>query len=218
MPHLRIFLAAAATASALLWAAPADAETLPYGVDASNHDAGFDWSGDELSFGIAKASEGTGFTDKAFARHWRELKENKLVRGAYHFGRPGSDPVRQADHFLQVVEKQGLESGDLLVLDLEVTDGRSTAQVNAWAKRWLERVRAETGVRPLFYSSYSFAQQYGGGLGDYPLWVAHYGRDKGKVSAPAPWKDWVLHQYSSTDHDNNVARVTMDELRGLGYR
>ncbi|WP_327085663.1 GH25 family lysozyme [Nonomuraea sp. NBC_01738] len=190
---------------------------LPYGVDVSNHDAGFDWGADGLAFGIAKASEGTGFTDKTFARNWSEIKRNGLVRGAYHFGRPGADPVRQADRFLDTVTKQGLEAGDLLILDLEVTDGRSAKEVNAWAKRWLERVHDVTGVRALFYSSWSFAQTHGDGLGDYPLWVAHYGKEKGEVTAPEPWTSWAIHQYASTDHDHNVARLPKEELRALGY-
>lgn len=212
-------LGAGATA-AVLWATPAVAfaEAQPYGVDVSNHDQGFDWSADGLSFGIAKASEGTTFTDATFARNWTEIKKNGLVRGAYHFGRPGADPVRQADRFVEVVKKQGLAEGDLLVLDLEVTDGRSAKEVNTWATRWLERVYAATGVKPIFYSSWSFAQTHGDGLGQYPLWVAHYGKAKGELEAPRPWKDWAIHQYASTDHDHNVANLSPQQLRELGYQ
>ena len=82
------------------------------------------------------------------------------------------------------MRQQGLARGDLLVLDLEVTEGRSTEQVNRWAKRWLSHVRSETGTRPMFYSSWSFAQEHGAGLRQYPLWVAHYGEDRGEVEAP----------------------------------
>ncbi|MFE3451976.1 glycoside hydrolase family 25 protein [Nonomuraea sp. NPDC059194] len=220
MPHKKARLVGACVAAAaLVWATPAmaTAETKPYGVDVSNHDQGFDWGADGLSFGIAKASEGTSFADATFARNWAEIKKNGLVRGAYHFGRPGADPVRQADRFLDVVKKQGLDNGDLLILDLEVTDGRSAKEVNAWAKRWLERVRAATGVKPIFYSSWSFAQRHGDGLGDYPLWVAHYGKAKGEVSAPKPWKEWAIHQYASTDHDHNVASLSPMGLRDLGF-
>ncbi|NUT39686.1 MAG: CHAP domain-containing protein [Thermoactinospora sp.] len=206
-----------AATTAAVQAAPAE-PSQPYGVDVSNHDQGFDWSADNLSFGIAKVTEGLTFTDGTFARNWSELKKNGLVRGAYHFGRPGQDPVRQADRFVAEVRKHGLEQGDLLVLDLEVTDGRPAGEVNAWARRWLERVREATGVRPMFYSSWSFARTHGEGLGDYPLWVAHYGKDKGEVEAPQPWKEWALHQYASTDHDHNVARVSPERLRQLGYQ
>jgi GH25 family lysozyme M1 (1,4-beta-N-acetylmuramidase) len=187
-------------------------------VDVSTYDRGFRWDGDGLAFGIAKATEGTGRDDATFTRNWTKIRQNGLVRGAYHYGHPGNDPVREADHFVSVVSKAGLQPGDLLMLDLETTDGRSAHQVNQWAKSWLEHVRQKTGVKPFFYSSWSFAQQYGSGLGDYPLWVAHYGRAPGRVAAPSPWKTWTIHQYESTDHDHNVSRLSPEQLRGLGYR
>ncbi|TYK53183.1 hypothetical protein FXF68_05545 [Actinomadura decatromicini] len=189
----------------------------PYGVDVSHHDKGFDWSQKKLSFGIVKATEGVEHKDSTFDRNWAEIQENGLVRGAYHYGRPGNDPVREADHYLKTVTSAGLRSGDLLVLDLETTDGRSKSEVNDWAKRWLERVQQKTGVKPLFYSSWSFAKEYGKGLGLYPLWVAHYGKARGRVAAPTPWKQWAIHQYASTDHDHNVSRLSADGLRQLGY-
>uniref|UniRef100_UPI0038B417CF hypothetical protein n=1 Tax=Actinomadura soli TaxID=2508997 RepID=UPI0038B417CF len=55
-------------------------------------------------------------------------------------------------------------------------------------------------------------------MGEYPLWVAHYGRPPGKVTAPSPWKQWAIHQYASTDHDHNVSRLSADQLRQLGYK
>ncbi|MEV0586389.1 glycoside hydrolase family 25 protein [Nonomuraea sp. NPDC050310] len=209
---------ALAAAVAAVPAVAAQAEGQVKGVDASRYDATFDWGTPGVEFGFAKASEGERGTDPAFARHWREMRGNGLVRGAYHYGHPGTDPVREADHFLTVVRQQGLVQGDLLALDLEVADGRSVEQVNAWARRWLERVEQQTGVKPFFYSSWSFAGQYGEGLGEYPLWVAHYGKSKGEVEPPRPWREWVVHQYASTDHDWNVSRVSPQELRALGVK
>ncbi|MER6817468.1 GH25 family lysozyme [Spirillospora sp. NPDC000708] len=190
---------------------------LPQGVDVSTYDRGVDWGGGRLAFGIAKATEGTGHDDATFPANWAKIRQNGLVRGAYHYGHPKNDPVREADHFLSAVTSAGLQPGDLLMLDLETTDGRSDHQVNAWAKRWLEHVQRKTGVKAFFYSSWSFAQEHGDGLGGYPLWVAHYGKAPGRVTAPSPWKQWTIHQYASTDHDHNVSRLAADRLRGLGY-
>ncbi|MQY07691.1 glycoside hydrolase family 25 protein [Actinomadura macrotermitis] len=191
---------------------------LAHGVDVSTYDRGFDWGQKGLAFGIAKATEGTARDDATFAGNWAKIRQNGLVRGAYHYGHPKNDPVREADHFLSVVAAAGLQPGDLLMLDLETTDGRSDRQVNDWARRWLEHVKEKTGVKAFFYSSWSFAQQRGAGLGDYPLWVAHYGKAPGRVTPPSPWKQWAIHQYESTDHDHNVSRLTPDQLRQLGYR
>ncbi|MCP2336056.1 glycoside hydrolase family 25 protein [Actinomadura rupiterrae] len=211
----------AGAAAALGLALPAQAETsnpgLPHGIDVSSFDQGIDWRSGDLAFGIAKATEGRTLDDPGFAQNWKELGQYGKVRGAYHYAHPDNDPVQEADHFVRVVQQQGLKDGDLLMLDLEDSDGRSTQAVNAWAKTWLERVTQQTGVKPFFYSSWSFAQQYGAGLGDYPLWVAHYGEDAGQVTPPAPWTSWTLHQYASTDHDHNVSRLSTDQLKALGY-
>ncbi|AQZ63705.1 hypothetical protein BKM31_21580 [[Actinomadura] parvosata subsp. kistnae] len=192
--------------------------SLSYGLDISNYEPLYDWSASSAQFGIVKATEGTAFRDASFARHWRELGDKGIVRGAYHFGHPGNDPIAEADHFLAVVNAQPAKPGDLLVLDLETTDGRSVDQVNAWAKAWLSHVKARTGIAPMFYSGWNFADTYGKGLAEYPLWVAHYGRAKGAVTPPADWKSWTIHQYTDSPIDQNVSALSPDELRGLGRR
>ncbi|GAA5038322.1 GH25 family lysozyme M1 (1,4-beta-N-acetylmuramidase) [Thermocatellispora tengchongensis] len=194
----------------------AGAAPLTYGQDVSNYQPDHDWTASPAQFGIIKASEGTGFRDRAFARHWRELDKKGIVRGAYHYGHPGNDPIAEAEHFLSVVNSQPAKPGDLLVLDLETTDGRSVAEVNAWAKTWLAHVKAKTGATPIFYSGWNFADTYGKGLAEYPLWVAHYSRPKGAVSPPADWKTWTIHQYSDSPIDQNVSALTPDQLRSLG--
>ena len=189
---------------------------LTYGQDVSNYQPDHDWEASSAQFGIIKATEGLSFRDSSFARHWKELADKGIVRGAYHYGHPANDPIAEAEHFLSVVNSQPAKPGDLLVLDLETTDGRSVAEVNAWAKKWLAHVKAKTGVTPIFYSGWYFADTYGKGLQDYPLWVAHYGKPKGAVGTPADWKSWTIHQYSDSPVDQNVANLTPDELRALG--
>jgi GH25 family lysozyme M1 (1,4-beta-N-acetylmuramidase) len=184
--------AAPARATAPSKEATSPAAPKPYGVDVSRYDRGFDWSRDDLAFGIAKATEGVRRSDPTFTENWTRIQQNGLVRGAYHYGHPDNDPVREADHYLSAVTKAGLRPGDLLMLDLETTDGRSTRQVNDWAKRWLRHVYEKTGVKPFFYSSWSFAEQHG--------------------------EQWAIHQYASTDHDHNVSSLNAAQLRDLGYR
>ncbi|MBN6056534.1 hypothetical protein JYK22_31695, partial [Nonomuraea sp. RK-328] len=190
--------------------------SLSYGLDISHHEAPYDWAASPAQFGIIKATEGTSFRDSAFAEHWQALAEKGIVRGAYHFGHPGNDPVAEAEHFLSVVNSQPAKPGDLLVLDLEATDGRSVAEVNAWAKAWLAHVKAKTGVTPMFYSGWNFADTYGKGLAAYPLWVAHYSKAKGTVTPPADWKTWTIHQYTESPVDQNVSKLTPAQLRSLG--
>ncbi|MFC5827139.1 glycoside hydrolase family 25 protein [Nonomuraea insulae] len=193
-----------------------EAGALTYGLDISHYEPLYDWSASSAQFGIIKATEGTDYRDSSFARHWRELGDKGIVRGAYHYGRPGNDPIAEADHFLSVVNAQPAKPGDLLVLDLETADGQSVDEVNAWAKAWLSHVKAKTGIVPMFYSGWNFANTYGKGLAEYPLWVARYGVGKGTVTPPADWKSWAIHQYTDAPLDQNVSVLSPEQLRALG--
>ncbi|MEV1170007.1 GH25 family lysozyme [Nonomuraea sp. NPDC049784] len=199
-------------------AAQHETGSLTYGLDISNYEPQYDWNASTAKFGIIKATEGTSFRDASFARHWLQLGKKGIVRGAYHYGHPGNDPVAEAEHFLSVVNSQPAKPGDLLVLDLETTDGKSVTEVNTWAKTWLSYVKAKTGITPMFYSGWNFANTYGRGLAQYPLWVAHYSKAKGSITPPADWKSWTIHQYTETPIDQNVSALTADQLRSLGRR
>jgi hypothetical protein len=116
------------------------------GIDESHHQGDVDWKkvkGSGVAFAFAKATEGETHADPKFARNWAGMREAGLVRGAYHFGRPGRDPVAQARHFVKTV---GAGSGDLqLALDLEKDDDKSPAEVWDWTKRFLAEVDRQTG-------------------------------------------------------------------------
>jgi lysozyme len=213
-----VTVAVSVVTATVVVAGPAHAASLTYGQDVSGYESDYDWSVSPAKFGIVKATEGLTFRDPSFVRHWQELAKKGIVRGAYHYGHPGNDPIAEADYFLSVVNEQPAKRGDLLVLDLETADGESIAHVNAWAKTWLAHVKAKTGVTPMFYSDWDFANTYGYGLADYPLWVADYGTAEGDVTPPADWKTWTIHQYTDTPIDQNVSDLTPQQLRALGRR
>ena len=64
---------------------------------------------------IQKATQGQSFKDPTYQRNRQKAKDAGLLWGAYHFG-TGSDGLKQAQHFLDVV---GNDPGALLVLDFE---------------------------------------------------------------------------------------------------
>ncbi|MBP2703938.1 hypothetical protein JOL79_08970 [Microbispora sp. RL4-1S] len=210
--------ALAGSAGTFVVASPAHANPYTYGQDVSGYESDYDWNTSRAQFGFVKATEGLDFTDSSFARHWRELAKKGIVRGVYHYGHPANNPIAEADHFLSVVNSQPARPGDLLVLDLETSDGQSVERVNSWAKTWLAYVKAKTGVAPMFYSGWNFAETYGRGLSAYPLWVANYNRPGGDISPPADWKTWTIHQYTDTPIDQNVSTLTPKQLRALGRR
>jgi GH25 family lysozyme M1 (1,4-beta-N-acetylmuramidase) len=94
------------------------------GIDVSSYQGAVNWGTWQrkgIAFAIAKATEGRTIRDSQFARNWHELGRAGLVRGAYHFAHPRNDANAEAD-FLATVRAQKVEQGDLIVLDLEVTD------------------------------------------------------------------------------------------------
>lgn len=71
----------------------------PFGPDVSHYQGHVDWAKVKAAgagFGIAKATEGLTYTDNQFQVNWAGMRSAGLkVRGAYHFGRPGSDAAKQ---------------------------------------------------------------------------------------------------------------------------
>jgi lysozyme len=133
-----------------------------------------------------------------------------LLWGAYHYGN-GSDPIRQADHFLSVVSSAWAQAnpavrpsaGVLLVLDFEKNGHYPGGTMRAdQAVAFVERIRSRTGVYPGIYSGeYHLAQVLNSArvtpaqrqtLTNCWLWVANYSKEP---RATAPWSYWALWQY-----------------------
>lgn len=170
------------------------------GVDVSHFDGTIDWAAarrDGIAFAIIKATEGTTFVDNRFATNWANTRANGIVHGAYHFFRPKSDPVAQADFFVRIAGSP--KSGELPpVIDLEVTDGLTAAQVAAGARTFLQRVQQKTGRVPMIYTSVRvFNSLLGGpsGFNPYPLWVANWNVQCPNIPNP-PWTRWTVWQHS----------------------
>ena len=194
------------------------------GIDISNIQGYFNWSvwAGRIQFGMAKATEGPhGFQgtyfDAQFARNWQQMwtlnGPGKLIRFAYHFAHPSTDPLSQADTLTTVVRQQGLKPGDHFVLDLEETDGMPASHVSQWAQAFCHRInRANPAHRVLVYTYPGFTQ--GGavtaGLDPWHLWIANYGVSRPLV--PSPWQDWTFWQYTGTGIDRDEFNGSEAEL------
>jgi lysozyme len=133
-----------------------------------------------------------------------------LLWGAYHYGN-GSDPIRQADHFLSAVSNAWFQAspairpstGVLLVLDFEKNGHYpgGTMRVDQ-AVAFVERIRERTGVYPGIYSGEYHLRQILNSpkvtnaqrktLTNCWLWIANYHYEP---RATAPWSYWALWQY-----------------------
>lgn len=177
------------------------------GLDVSSFQGTFDWQAEKgaISYGFMKATEGNTVTDPQFARNWQQAKAIGVVRGAYCFAHPSDGAASNAAHFLSVVRGQGLNAGDLLALDLEVSDGLAPARVAAFARNWCADVQKATGRTPIVYTFIDFAREGNcAGLGGQPLWIADPSSPAGHPTVPAPWTRWYFHQYATNIVDRDV--------------
>ncbi|MFM2105861.1 MAG: hypothetical protein RL338_893 [Chloroflexota bacterium] len=196
------------------------------GIDVSVWQGAIDWSQVAAAgkrFAIVRASAGSLTADTRYAANRTGARRAGIPVGAYHFANPdraANDALNEANWFLA---NASISSGDMIpALDVEVTNGLSAAEMQAWVSTWLERVRTVTGVRPMIYTSPSF---WASALGDTRqfadagytvLWIAHWGASAPTVPA-ANWggKGWTFWQYSSTGVVPGISGdVDLDRFRG----
>lgn len=173
-----------------------------FGIDISHYQRREDIKWDSLSianrsipikFVVLRATMGKRSADKNYEEFWSKAKENKLIRGAYHFYRADEDPVVQANNYLNAVK---LESGDLRpILDIEKIPRRKSHEefIND-LKVWLKIVEEAYGEKPIIYTYYYYYRDYlKDDFGsDYPIWLANYN----DVETPSPEDDWNFWQFT----------------------
>jgi lysozyme len=171
------------------------------GIDCASYQGDVNWSSVKSSgrsFGFEKATEGTTYTNPDFAYNWSHMKSAGIIRGAYHYGHPGSDATTQANFFYNTVKPV---SGDLqLALDIETTDGKSPSQVWNWIQTFIARIKTLTGRPGIIYTGYYFWVNSVGNPDNNlncPLWLAAYVSDPSPY-VPRAWSTWSFWQYSDS--------------------
>ncbi len=197
-----------------------------YGIDISHYQATIDWlqlrnakvGGRPLTFVVVKATEGTDLVDQNFNDNFYQARHHDLVRGAYHFYRPSSDPARQARFFLRQAH---LEPGDLPpVLDVEVRGNAPLERFQKDVLEWLRIVEDAYGVKPIIYANLDFKAKYLStpSFDAYPLWVANY--YKPELCYDGSWVMWQFTDMGQVDGirhrvDLNLLNGSMADLRSL---
>lgn len=209
--------------------APAPARALPgiaapSGVDVAGHQhpggGDINWTqvrGDGQSFAFVKATEGSDFVNPHYAEDVRQASASGLKVGAYHYGLPSDDPVRQARHFAGKVNQ--LPANSLPpVLDLEVAEGKSPRQLIEWTRLFLNETERLTGKKPMMYTYRFFWSDHMANtkeFSQYPLWLAAY-----QSTAPKPvggWSKLAFWQRSETGRVKGIASpVDMNLFNGNG--
>jgi lysozyme len=190
------------------------ASKLQAGVDVSSYQGPpGSWTGNagKITWAAVKLTElepgGTRYVNPDATTDWDWLKRNKKGRLAYLFGHPSVSTKDTVSFFVGELSKLGLHDSDSVALDLEVSDGRTPAQVNAWAVAVMADLEKNLGRQPVLYTFRDFAGEGNcASLGKYPLWIADPSSAAGKPKVPKPWRKWAIHQYDITGPiDRDVA-------------
>lgn len=149
-----------------------------HGIDMAVYQNGIDLAALSLDFVFIKATEGTGYINPIFRKYANQALTLGLKLGLYHFVDTRFSAEEQADFFVQQVGDYIGQAA--LMLDWEnneINDQNNLSAGTAFAKRFLDRVYQQTGVKPLIYMSRSVVHSYDWtpvAEADYGLWCAQY--------------------------------------------
>jgi lysozyme len=144
-----------------------------------------------LHFVFIRATVGKDRKDRQFNRNWLGAKENKMIRGAYHYYRPNENSIEQAALFIKTVT---LEKGDLPpVLDIEkLPKNQSVENLKLGLRRWLNAVESHYGVKPIIYTGERYYDDFlKEEFSDYLFWIANYNFYREEIA-----EDWLFWQFT----------------------
>lgn len=151
------------------------------GIDVSEYQGDIDWNQVStieneftIEFVLIRATAGNDRADLQFKKNWKAVKKKKLIRGAYHYYRPNENSLAQAALFIKTVQ---LKKGDLPpVLDIEkLPKNQSIDSLKVGLRRWLIKVEAHYGVKPIIYSGEKYYTSFlKKEFGNYLFWIANY--------------------------------------------
>lgn len=193
------------------------------GLDVSEYQEKISWSYVDtleqkypLDFVFIRATVGNDRVDSQFKRNWLGAKENKMIRGAYHYYRPNENSIEQAELFIQTVT---LKKGDLPpVLDIErLPKNQSIDSLKIGLKRWLTKVESHYKVRPIIYTGEKYYDDFlKEEFSDYLFWIANYNFYREEIQ-----DEWLFWQFTEkakvpgikTNVDINIYNGDLQQLR-----
>ncbi|HEY9327471.1 MAG TPA: GH25 family lysozyme [Streptomyces sp.] len=194
------------------------------GIDVSHYQGTIDWPSVKsagIKFAYIKATESTTYKDPAFSANYLHAHQAKVIRGAYHFARPGlSSGAAQAKYF---AGNGGGWSRDNLtlpgMLDLEGgCSGKSVSAMRSWILDFSTTYKAQTGRDVVIYTGPSWWNTCTGGWGGMsarsPLFVAHW-TGASSPSIPGGFPYWTFWQYTDSGSVGGISgAVDRDRFSG----
>ena len=181
------------------------------GLDVSHWQGTINWTNvynNGARFAYIKATEGTSYTDPNFSANYTNSYYAGLIRGSYHFARPGiSGGATQADCFANHGGAWSKDGKTLPgTLDIEYNPYGATcyglshsAMVN-WIASFNNEYHSRTTRWPVIYTTTDWwttcTGNYGGFATNNPLWIARYSTSVGTL--PAGWSYQTIWQYADS--------------------
>ncbi|WP_363269220.1 glycoside hydrolase family 25 protein [Flavobacterium sp.] len=193
------------------------------GLDVSEYQGKISWSYVDtlekkypLHFVFIRATVGKDRKDHRFNRNWLGAKENKMIRGAYHYYRPNENSLEQAALFIETVR---LRKGDLPpILDIEkLPENQSLDNMKVGLKRWLKAVELHYGVKPIIYTGEKYYNDFlKDEFSNYLFWIANYNFYREEID-----DDWLFWQFTEKasvpgiqgNVDVNIYNGDVEQLR-----
>lgn len=194
------------------------------GIDVSEYQGKIRWSYVDtiedkypLQYVFIRATVGRDRPDRQFKRNWLGAKENKMIRGAYHYYRPNENSLEQAELFIKTVK---LKKGDLPpVLDIEkLPKEQSIERLKIGLKRWLKAVESHYGVRPIIYTGEKYYDDFlKEEFSDYLFWIANYNFYREEIQDE--WLFWQFTEKAKVDGIDTKVDINIynGDLQQLQY-
>ncbi|MFN7101884.1 MAG: GH25 family lysozyme [Pseudorhizobium sp.] len=175
-----------------------------HGIDVSKWNGDIDWKAAKrsgVSFAFIKATEGKDRLDSGFERNWRHAAAAGIPHAPYHFYYFCSTADDQADWFIQNVPKASVRLPP--VLDVEWNHTSPTCKlrpdsttVRAAMQRFMDRIEAHSGKRPIIYTTVDFHRDnLVSHFDDYHFWIRSTAAHPEDIYASRRWAFW---QYTAT--------------------
>ena len=175
-----------------------------HGIDVSKWNGDIDWHSVKksgVSFAFLKATEGTDRLDSRFAEYSRGARAAGVSHAPYHFYYFCSTADAQADWFIANVPKAAVQLPP--VLDAEWNAASPTCklrppadEVRASLQRFMDRLEAHYGKRPIIYTTVDFHREnLVGHFEKYHFWLRSVADHPENIYTARKWAFW---QYTST--------------------
>lgn len=171
------------------------------GIDVSRYQKKIDWKrvkAAKIEFVYIKATEGASYTDPFFRQNISGARAAGIPVGVYHFFRMTSSAQAQFAHFKRVVA--GLKMDLIPMIDIEVSDGCSKAQIQKRLDQIIALFKKEYGSLPMIYSSQEFYNDYlAPRYNRYHLYLGRYGGTRPEIDGTGSYTIWQYSRKGKVD-------------------